>query len=140
MHLADYDAVLRLWQKTEGIGLNESDERRAIRRHLRRNPGMSFVARKGGKIVGAVLSGHDGRRGYLHHLAVEKAHRKNGLGRKLVEACLAGLRREGIFKCNIFLYTSNTAGEKFWKHIGWSKRADLVMMQTSLKNIRRRGS
>jgi N-acetylglutamate synthase len=132
MTLADHAAVLRLWQSTEGIGLNESDDRSHVRGYLRRNPGMSFVAVRGAEIVGAVLCGHDGRRGYLHHLAVAKAHRKKGLGKKLVNACLAELRRLKIQKCNIFLFADNAAGEKFWQHNGWLQRADLLMMQKSL--------
>jgi putative acetyltransferase len=136
--IADFDAVLRLWQDTEGIGLNESDDRCRMRSYLRRNPGMSFVAQRGGEIVGAVLCGHDGRRGYLHHLAVRKAHRKKGLGKRLVDACLAKLRRLKIQKCNIFLFADNAAGEKFWKHNGWLQRADLLMMQKSLAHSKNR--
>jgi putative acetyltransferase len=132
LHIADYDAVLRLWQDTEGIGLNESDGRRAIRSYLRRNPGMSFAARRGSEIIGAVLCGHDGRRGYLHHLAVARAHRQKGLGKKLVNACLVKLRRLKIQKCNIYLFADNAAGEAFWIHNGWAKRADLQVMQKSL--------
>jgi putative acetyltransferase len=125
----DFEGVLRLWRKSEGVGLNESDTRPALAQYLKRNPGMSFVARNGKKIVGAVLCGHDGRRGYLHHLAVARQHRRNGLGQKLVAACLAGLKRLGILKCNIFLYADNTAGERFWKKTGWVKRTDLRLMQ-----------
>jgi putative acetyltransferase len=130
--IADYEAVLRLWQDTEGIGLNESDSRENIAFFLARNPGLSRVAVCGAEIVGAVLCGHDGRRGYLHHLAVAKTHRKSGLGRKLVEDCLADLARQGIPKCNIFLFAANAAGEAFWKHNGWAKRADLQVMQINL--------
>ena len=132
MTIADFDAVLRLWQETEGVGLNESDTRENIAAFLARNPGLSRVAADGGKIVGAVLCGHDGRRGYLHHLAVAKARRKLGIGKLLVETCLADLARQGIPKCNIFLFADNAAGEAFWKHNGWNKRADLQVMQ---KNI-----
>ena len=124
--------MLRLWQDTEGIGLNESDDRSHIRSYLRRNPGMSFVAVRGGEIVGAVLCGHDGRRGYLHHLAVAKAHRKKGVGKRLVNACLVKLRQLKIQKCNIFLFADKAAGEKFWKHNGWLQRTDLLVMQKSL--------
>jgi len=129
MRIADYDAVLRLWQRTEGVGLNESDTRAAIKAYLARNPGLSFVARAEGEIVGAVLCGHDGRRGYLHHLAVEKTQRGRGLGRCLVRTCLTQLRRLGIPKCNIFLFADNTAGGSFWKHDGWRDRRDLRVMQ-----------
>ena len=68
--IKDYDAVFALWRRSEGVGLNESDTRAAIASFLRRNPRHSFIAEKQGRIIGAVLCGHDGRRGYLHHLAV----------------------------------------------------------------------
>jgi putative acetyltransferase len=130
--LADYKTVRRLWQGTEGIGLNEADERSHIRSYLRRNPGMSFVAARGGEIVGAVLCGHDGRRGSLHHLAVATGHRNKGLGKRLVNACLARLHRRKIQKCNIFLFADNANGENFWLHNGWDKRGDLLVMQKNL--------
>jgi ribosomal protein S18 acetylase RimI-like enzyme len=133
--IADHDAVLQLWQETEGVGLNESDSRENIAIFLERNPGMCRVAVVGEKIVGAVLCGHDGRRGYLHHLAVATAHRKLGLGRQLVEACLADLAGQGISKCNIFLFADNASGEAFWKHNGWDKRVDLQVMQKCLAGV-----
>ena len=129
MSIDDFDAVLRLWRNAEGIGLNESDTRSAITSYLARNPGMSFVARSGRKIVGAVLCGHDGRRGFLHHLAIAPAHKGKGLGKKLVAACQAQLEQAGISKCNIFLFADNKKGESFWKHNGWVKRSDLRVMQ-----------
>src|ERR1039457_6973520 len=70
--IEDFDAVIALWRRTEGVGLNESDTRRAITAYLRRNPNLSFVAAQGGRIIGAVLCGHDGRRGYLHHRSEER--------------------------------------------------------------------
>ncbi|HEX9047967.1 MAG TPA: GNAT family N-acetyltransferase [Verrucomicrobiae bacterium] len=130
--LADFDAVLRLWQESEGVGLNESDSRENIALFLKRNPGLSRVAVHDGQIIGAVLCGHDGRRGYLHHLAVEKARRRQGVGRQLVEACLDDLTRLGIAKCNIFLFADNAAGEAFWQHNGWNARRDLVVVQKNL--------
>jgi putative acetyltransferase len=128
----DNDAVIALWRCTEGVGLNESDTRRAIAAYLRRNPRLSFVAKQGGRIIGAVLCGHDGRRGYLHHLAVSKRHRCRGIGRQLVNACLAKLRKAGIQKCNLFIFANNAAGMKFWTHTGWSLRTELRLMQIRL--------
>ena len=128
MTMSDYEAVVKLWQTTEGVGLNESDKRGPLAAYLARNPGLSRVALDGTGIVGAVLCGHDGRRGYLHHLAVAKAHRKQGLGSALVEACLADLARLDIPKCNIFVYADNAEGEAFWKHNGWTKRTELQIM------------
>jgi N-acetylglutamate synthase len=132
--LADYDTVLTLWRSCSGIGLNESDTREAIAAYLGRNPGLSLVATEAhGPIVGAVLGGHDGRRGYLHHLAVAPDHRGNGLGRALVDETLQRLRALGLAKCNIFLYADNAAGRAFWLHEGWSARADLVVIQKTLR-------
>ena len=132
----DYDAVIALWRRTEGVGLNESDTRRAIAAFLRHNPRLSFVAEKNGRIIGAVLCGHDGRRGYLHHLAVAKRHRKRGIGRQLVSVCLAKLRKAGISKCNIFIFANNAEGMKFWTHTGWSLRTELRLMQIRLDDGR----
>jgi putative acetyltransferase len=134
--IEDYDAVITLWRRTEGVGLNESDTRRAIAAYLRRNPNLSFVAEKDGRIIGAVLCGHDGRRGYLHHLAVSKRHRCRGIGWQLVSACLAKLRKAGIQKCNIFIFANNTEGMKFWTHTGWSLRTELRLMQIRLDDGR----
>jgi N-acetylglutamate synthase len=138
MSIADYDEVFALWRSAAGIGLGESDTRRAIAGFLKRNPGMSFVARRDGELAGAVLCGDDGRRGYLHHLAVAWRYRRNGLGRKLVAACLGALKQRGILKCNIFLYADNTAGKRFWKKNGWMTRPDILLMQSNLAPTRRK--
>jgi putative acetyltransferase len=129
---ADYDAVFTLWQASEGMGLNESDTREAITAYLTRNPGLSLIAEIEGQVAGAVLCGHDGRRGYLHHLAVAPQYRRRGLGRSLVDESLARLRAQGITKCNIFLYASNEAGRAFWLSEGWAPREDLVVVQKSI--------
>lgn len=129
MTLADYDEVYALWQATEGVGLSSADSREAIGRYLARNPGMSFVARgEQGELVGTVLCGHDGRRGFLHHLAVKADCRRQGAGRALVECCLSVLAAEGIEKCHLFVYKDNHSGRAFWEKIGWEERTTLVIM------------
>jgi len=126
---ADYGEVYAIWKKAEGVGLSESDSRDAIARYLRRNSGLSRVAVCEGRVIGAVLCGHDGRRGYLHHLAVARRWRRIGVGRTLVEACLERLRDEGIPKCNLFLFAGNRPGKDFWRRLGWSIRDDLRLVQ-----------
>ena len=126
---ADCEEVLAFWQDIEGVGLNESDTPEQLTAFLRRNRGFSLVARGQGRIVGAVLCGHDGRRGYLHHLAVAKDHRNRGLGTALVQRCLSQLANIGILKCNIFVYNDNDDGSAFWRSTGWIDRRDLKIMQ-----------
>lgn len=132
----DYDEVLALWQAAEGVGLNGADTRENIAAYLARNPGLSLVARDRGRIVGAVLCGHDGRRGYLHHLAVARESRHNGVGRRLVETCLSRLAAEGIQRCNIFLYADNEPGERFWKRDGWTERPELKILSKPTSGAR----
>jgi N-acetylglutamate synthase len=129
----DLPEVIRFWEEMEGIGLSESDSVPALTSYLQRNPELSFVARNEQRqIVGAVLCGHDGRRGYLHHLAVAKNYRKMGIGRALVEKCLSSLQALNILKCNLFLFFDNSRGEAFWREIGWRERGDLRLMQKVL--------
>lgn len=130
--IESYDDVYSLWQNTEGIGLSDSDTKESISAYLLRNPGMSFVAEMDGQIVGAVLCGHDGRRGYVHHLAVRKDFQNQGLGRQLVEKCLSVLQKIGIKKCHLFIFNNNSGGIDFWKSMGWTQRSDISIIS---KNI-----
>lgn len=126
----DYREVADLWQNTEGVGLDAHiDTMEGMASYLSRNAGISFVARQEGQVVGAVLCGHDGRRGYLHHLAVARQWQRNGIGRALVERCLVRLAAIGIRKCNIFLFADNELGKVFWKQNGWGERSDLKVLQ-----------
>ncbi len=133
MTVADLPAALALWRVTEGMGLGESDKPERLAAFLERNPGASAVAVLGdGTLVGAVLCGDDGRRGYLHHLAVAREHRRRGIARALLAQCFAGLRAREIEKCNIFLYAANTEGERFWLREGWGARGDLKVLQRNV--------
>jgi ribosomal protein S18 acetylase RimI-like enzyme len=124
----DIPAALALWQVLEGIGLRDADTPPALARYLRRNPGCSFVAvADAGELVGASLAGHDGRRGYLHHVAIAEPFRMQGVGRRLVDHCLAALKAEGIGKVHLFVKEDNAAGRVFWYAVGWRERPDIVL-------------
>ena len=125
MAMKHYDQVLALWRACEGIGLSGADARDNVRSYLYRNPGLSYVAIDKMRVVAAVLCGHDGRRGYLNHLAVHPDYRRQGLARALVEKCLATLETIGIAKCHLFILNKNTEGARFWEHMGWTLRTDL---------------
>jgi len=128
MTIADYDEVRALWQQSEGIDLSGADSRSSITRFLERNPGLSFVARDGGQLVGAVLCGHDGRRGYIDHLAVRSSHRRQGIGRMLASRCLYNLMQNGIQKWHLFVREDNLDAIAFWSKLGWQQRVELVTM------------
>jgi len=129
MTIRDYEETYALWLASEGVGLSQADSRDEITAYLARNPGLSFVARDGARLVGAVLCGHDGRRGYLHHLAVARDFRKQGVARLLLQAVMKGLLKLKIEKCNIFLFANNHDGRAFWLHNGWKDRQDLDVLQ-----------
>ncbi len=130
--MADYNEVIALWQSSPGIGLSDVDRPEGIAAYLARNPGLSFVARQDDELAGAVLCGTDGRRGYLHHLAVRPQYRRQGIGETLVEHCLSELRAQGYQKCHIFVYSGNVEGQVFWERVGWKLRTELMIMSKDI--------
>ncbi len=132
MTIDHYDEVIALWKASENVGLSSADERESIKSYLAHNPAISFVAKENDHIVGAALCGHDGRRGYLHHLAVKESHRKRGIGTKLAERCMESLRNDGIQKCHLFVFHTNKKAKAFWEKIGWSPRSDIQVVSKEL--------
>jgi len=134
----DYDGLYALWLATPGMGLNDLDDsREGIEKYLRRNPGTCFVALSGGAIVGAILSGHDGRRGYIHHTAVRASERGRGVGSLLVERALTALEAEGIRKVALVVFGRNEGGNAFWEKRGFTLRPDLSYRNRSLREMTR---
>jgi N-acetylglutamate synthase len=127
-----YESALALWERCEGVGLSDADSRENIKLYLNRNPGMSFIAEVDNEMVGTVLSGHDGRRGYIYHVAVSPDFRRKGVGSMLVKSSLNKFREQGILKCHIMLFNNNMAGLKFWESIGWSYRNDICIMSKTV--------
>ncbi|BCG56976.1 N-acetyltransferase [Paenibacillus sp. URB8-2] len=124
----DYDAAYSLWKNTEGMGLSAADSREEISRFLERNRGLSQVCvSPDGGLAGTALCGHDGRRGFLYHVAVSGEHRGKGIGRALVSNCLEALRAEGIAKCHLMVIGSNADGQRFWNGIGWEFRDGILL-------------
>lgn len=130
--LADYDAVFALWQSTPGMGLSDADSPANLSNFLSRNQGLSLVAVSDEAVIGTILCGHDGRRGFIYHLAVQTGLQGSGLGRSLVEQALAGLKAAGIKKCHLFVMADNGPGLAFWQHMGFKKREDIHICSRDL--------
>ena len=126
MTLEDYDEVYALWMGIHGFGIRSIDDsKEGVERFLKRNPTTSMVAVADGKIVGAILCGHDGRRWCLYHVCVKKGYRRHGVGKAMVVACMEALRKEEINKVTLIAFTKNDIGNVFWNKIGWTEREDL---------------
>lgn len=121
----DYNGVAALWSRADGVGLSDADSREGVARFLERNPGLSLVALDGEDVVAAVLCGHDGRRGYISHLAVADPHRRRGLATGMIEHCISALREAGIDKCHLFVFHTNEGARTFWSETGWTERGEL---------------
>lgn len=130
--LADFDNAIALWKSIDGLYLNEADTREGVAAFLHRNPGISAVAEDNGVMIGAVLCGHNGRAGHLYHLAVAATHRSQGVGRALTAFCAARLLEAGIQRCNIFVYSNNDDGVKFWTRDGFVAPTTWEVMQKRL--------
>lgn len=126
MTIEDYDEVCSLWKSIKGFALRSVDDsREGVEAFLRRNPLTSVVDVEDGKIVGAILCGHDGRRGCLYHVCVAEEYRRRGIGKEMVIFCMNALKEEHINKVSLIAFTRNDIGNAFWKQIGWTKREDL---------------
>lgn len=123
MQAADLADACRLWSESEGVELAEGDGVEELARYLVRNPGTSYVAIAGTRVVGAVLGGHDGRRGFLYHLAVEPSHRGQRIGRELVRRAVEALKRAGLRRVLILVARDNHPGRQFWIGEGWEPLA-----------------
>lgn len=129
MKIVDYAEVTKLWLRTKGVVMSANDNRTSFRRFLKRNPGMSFVARVDGAIVGTVLCGYDGFRGYIYHFAVDENFRKRGIGRSLVERALSKLEQLDIDECRLTVTVGNDDGLSFWKGLGWKERDTSILLE-----------
>ncbi len=127
MTIDDYDEIFAMWQITSKRALSSADSREQIERYLKRNEGLSLVAVADGKIVGTVLAGHDGRRGFIHHMAVLPEYRRRRIGHALAEKAIANITSQGIEKTHIFCYQNNETGQKFWSDFGFEKRDDIFI-------------
>ena len=138
MTIEDYDQVKELWNSIKGFGIRSMDDsREGVARFLKRNPTTSVVAEEDGKVVGAILCGHDGRRGCLYHVCVHKDYRMRGIGKSMVAFAMEALKKEEINKVSLIAFTKNDIGNAFWNKIGWTEREDLNYYDFTLneKNI-----
>lgn len=135
MVIEDYDQIFSLWSGTAGMGLRSLDDsKEGIEKFILRNPSTSFVCEQNGKIIGTVLCGHDGRRGFIYHTAVAETNRRQGIGKRLISAAREALQKEGIHKVSLVVFAANQTGIAFWKAEGWNKRDDLHYYDLALNS------
>jgi ribosomal protein S18 acetylase RimI-like enzyme len=138
MTINDYEQVYALWLSTPNMGLNNLDDSKAgIAKYLLRNPDICFVAELGGNIIGAILCGHDGRRGYIYHVSVDEREQRRGVGTALVNAAMSALKREGISKVALVAFRKNEKGNAFWEKQGFEVRNDLNYRNKAITEMTR---
>ena len=126
MQQSDYHNVYKLWKTIKGFGIRSMDDsEEGVARFLRRNPSTSMVAEAEGQVVGAILCGHDGRRGCFYHVCVREDYRKQGIGKNMAVMAMKALQEEGINKVCLIAFKKNEVGNSFWKSVGWTFREDL---------------
>jgi ribosomal protein S18 acetylase RimI-like enzyme len=130
--LADYEAAIALWSGEEGIEICEGDSREEMGEYLERNRGLSRVAEVDGEIAGVALCGHDGRRGWIYHLAVAPGHRRRKVGKLLLDDCVNGLRKAGLKRAIILVAGDNPGGHEFWLRNGWEDIDGAIAMTREL--------
>ena len=135
MVIEDYDKVYQLWMACSGMGLNNLDDsREGIEKFLKRNPDTCFVA-ENPEVVGVILAGNDGRRGYIYHTAVHPDHRQQGIATALVAHAEHAMTALGINKIALVVFDRNDTGNAFWEKQGYTVRNDLVYRNKALTDI-----
>ncbi len=138
MDRSDYEGACSLWLSCPGMGLNNLDDsREGFERFLRRNPETCFAAVEDGRIVGTILAGNDGRRGYIYHTAVHPAYRRQGIGTALADAAVNALKSLGIHKIALVVFADNADGNAFWERLGFTARPDLTYRNRTLTEMTR---
>ena len=138
MNINDYESIYSLWLNTPNMGLNNIDDScDGIAKYLHRNPNTCFVAEKDGVIIGVILCGHDGRRGYIHHAAVAQDEQRSGIGTALLNAAMSALEGEGISKAALVVFGKNEKGNAFWEKQGFFTRSDLVYRNKAIADLTR---
>jgi len=134
MTIDDYKEIINLWKNTDGVGLSGNDDsRKSIKIFLEKNPNTCFVAEYKKEIIGTIMAGNDGRRGHIYHLMVKPEHRKNGLGKKLLEKTEKALKKEGVRKVFLVAFKNNKVGNIFWDNNGYKTRSDLNYRDKRIK-------
>ena len=136
MDMDDYDKVYALWMSCKNMGFNNLDDsRKGIEKYLKRNPATCFIAEQDDNIVGVILSGHDGRRGFIHHMAVAEEYRRMGIASNLLGHALSALKEEGINKVGLFVFNRNETGNAFWEAQGFTVRTDIAYRNKALADL-----
>ena len=136
MTIDDYEKVYELWMSCAGMGLNNLDDsKEGIEKFLKRNPDTCFVADVDNNIIGVIIVGNDGRRGYIYHTAVNPQYRKQGIAKGLVDAAMTALQKIGINKAALVVFNRNEIGNDFWEKMGFTVRNDLIYRNKALAEI-----
>ena len=139
MTINDYEKVYELWLSCAGLGLNNLDDsKEGIERFLNRNPETCFVAETEQRIIGVIIAGNDGRRGYIYHTAVEPDHRHQGIATELVNKAMEALKALGINKTALVVFSNNTDGNIFWEKNGFTSRQDLIYRNKTITEMIRK--
>ena len=135
MVINDYNELITLWKNTDGIGINGYDDsKKAIKKFLERNPNTCFVMEYNKtEIIGTIMGGNDGRRGFIYHLMVKPEHRKNGIGKKLLEKTETSFGKAGLRRINLVVLKKNITGNKFWDENGYEIRDFICIRSKKIK-------
>ena len=125
--MKSYAEVITLWRKA-GISVGSSDTMEELKKMYQRNPQLFLIGKINKKVVGVVMGGFDGRRGYLHHLAIDPDYQKRGYGKIMMDALVGKFRKMGVHKIHLFIEKYNKEVVKFYSNSGWEIRDDLIMM------------
>ena len=125
--MESYELVVDLWIKS-GISVGSTDTREELERMLQRNPNIFLIGKINNSVIGVVMGGFDGRRGYVHHLTIDPDYQRRGYGKIIMADLIEKFRKIGVHKIHLFIEKYNKDVVEFYRNLGWEIRDDLIMM------------
>jgi len=132
MEVMDIPSSIELWKNMKGLAIRGSDNIRDLSEHVKMNPKHNFVAMSDDQLIGTVLGGFDGRRGYIYHLAVHQDFRRKNIAKELMERCFQSFREINVTKCHMMVLKDNTEAQEFYARIGCELRNEILVYSKTL--------
>lgn len=123
----DRKGVLAIWQSVFNDNQPHNEPERSLNAKLAMNDRLLFVAEHADQVIGTVMAGYDGHRGWIYALCVDPDHRREGIGSALMQAAALGLKAQGCVKVNLQIRSGNEAVQKFYQKLGFSAEPRISM-------------
>jgi len=130
----DTEQTVALWQAC-GLTRPWNDPHKDIERKLQQEPELFIVAEHNGQLLGSVMAGYDGHRGWIYYLSVLPQYQSQGLGKSLVQQAEQRLRSKGCPKIQLMIRHDNSGVQDFYRTLGYEQAEVVVLGKRLIEDV-----